>query len=76
MPPVPPCLWPAVRTQGATSCCPSQEEPLPLLAASAYAAGNPAMAANDAFPFANGTVQGARWYTVLGSMQVRVRVRQ
>ncbi|PNH07603.1 Carboxypeptidase D, partial [Tetrabaena socialis] len=49
--------------------CPSADEPLPGLLASAYASANPTMRANAEEPFVNGTVQGAVWYSVLGSMQ-------
>lgn len=51
--------------------CTTQEEPLPRMLAEAYAAHNAPMLQNNGFPFDHGTVQGAVWYTVLGSMQVR-----
>ncbi|GLI67347.1 hypothetical protein VaNZ11_011423 [Volvox africanus] len=37
--------------------------------AAAYATSHPGMAANSAVPFVNGTVEGATWYPVLGSLQ-------
>lgn len=40
--------------------------------ASAYSRANPGMWLSGGYPFENGTVQGASWYTVLGSMQVLV----
>lgn len=56
--------------QGALTNCPTAEEPLPRQLAAAYAVHNPNMSAQGTAPFRAGTVQGAAWYPVLGSMQV------
>jgi hypothetical protein len=56
--------------QGDRTDCPSPAGPLPQLLAAAYAARHTAMlVASAAPPFANGTVLGAAWYPVLGSLQ-------
>ncbi|EFJ48616.1 hypothetical protein VOLCADRAFT_90763 [Volvox carteri f. nagariensis] len=59
----------ACDSLGARRSCPTGDEPLPELLASAYAAAHPSMALGNATPFVSGTVQGAAWYPVLGSLQ-------
>ncbi|KAG2490869.1 hypothetical protein HYH03_010787 [Edaphochlamys debaryana] len=49
--------------------CPTGQEPLPPLLAASYAAASPSMAASRTPPFRAGTVRGAAWYPVLGSLQ-------
>jgi hypothetical protein len=52
--------------------CPTQEDPLPQFLASVYAQNHALMRlnSNSITGFENGTVQGSRWYTLLGGMQV------
>jgi hypothetical protein len=59
--------------QGLVRSCPTQEDPLPLFLASVYAQNHALMRlnSNSSTGFVNGTVQGSRWYTLLGGMQVR-----
>ncbi|KAG2434926.1 hypothetical protein HYH02_012124 [Chlamydomonas schloesseri] len=59
----------ACDSVGVQTSCPSAEEPVPRQLAAAYAAHNPDMTEQSAAPFAAGTVQGAAWYPVLGSLQ-------
>eukprot|EP00198_Chlamydomonas_reinhardtii_P010807 XP_001700144.1 predicted protein [Chlamydomonas reinhardtii] len=59
----------ACDSVGALTNCPTAEEPLPRQLAAAYAVHNPNMSAQGTAPFRAGTVQGAAWYPVLGSMQ-------
>ncbi|WIA34349.1 hypothetical protein OEZ86_012687 [Tetradesmus obliquus] len=61
----------ACDTQGLLRSCPTQEDPLPLFLARVYAQNHALMKtnSNSSLGFVNGTVQGARWYTLLGGMQ-------
>jgi hypothetical protein len=56
--------------QGLQSKCPTPEDPLPQFLAQVYAANHPEMRTNNREGFTNGTTSGARWYPVIGSMQV------